>query len=144
MVCLSDFGGAAGGATAYVPFSHMVGASPGALGVDLMRPPDGLEVVGVAAPKGSLLVWTDKTWHGAFPRRPEAPARVDLLLFHCHASVLPEEAYAGTVSDALLRRHGAVFARLMGLRTFNGWGAEGPTARLAARRSRLERLGVAG
>ena len=76
MLCLSDFEGEAGGATAFVPYSHKVGAGPWR--PDLTTPSSRGDVgaEAVVAPAGSLLVWSEATWHGAFPRRMEEGERV--------------------------------------------------------------------
>lgn len=48
----------------------------------------------------------------------------------------------GQVDDEMLTRNGAAFARLMGVTTFQGWGAEGPGEKLRAQAERMERLGL--
>ena len=60
MFALSDFDGAAGGATAFLPASHRSGRTPGDI-TNLSELP-GVEAV--STPAGSLLVWSEKTWHG--------------------------------------------------------------------------------
>ena len=115
---------------------------------------------------GSLMVWSEKTWHGAFPLQPRSaarlpaevdteqqaapplpgaeadPYRIDLLFFHCNPAMITEEDYRRTVSDDLLARHGPDFATLMGQRVYANWGRGGPTETLSANRERLQRLGV--
>jgi hypothetical protein len=94
MFCLSDFQGEVGGATAFVPFSHRIGAGPWR---DELTDPAAVGAEAINAPAGSLLVWSEATWHGAFPRLEPEGERVDLLFYHVLSSMLTEETYRETV-----------------------------------------------
>ena len=87
-----------------------------------VRDPPGLHVV--EAPAGSLAVWPGNTWHGAVPR--SAPGlRVNLILYFCNKWLRPQEAYRECLSQAILDRNDAQFARMVGSEIYYGWGPEG-------------------
>ena len=107
------------GALAVVPGSHRLARQP--------MPGEGIDqAVPVEAEVGSLILWHGGTWHGAF-RRTNPGIRLNVTSYHCHRALKTQEKYQRHVSDEVLARRGARFARIMGADDPMGWGAEGPS-----------------
>ena len=69
----------------------------------------------VEAPFGSMIIWGDHTWHGAFPRQTEG-LRLMLLGTFCRPHMQTQEPFRQTVTQAALDRNPLRFARLMDVR----------------------------
>ena len=109
------------GALAMVPGSHRLARQP--------LPDEGVDdAVPVEAEVGSLVLWHGGTWHGAF-RRTTPGIRLNLTCYHCHRSLKTQERYQSAVTDEMLARRGARFARLLGADDSMGWGKDGPDYR---------------
>ncbi len=106
------------GAIAMVPGSHRLARQPLA--------DEGLDdAVPVEAEVGSLILWHGGTWHGGF-RRTTPGIRLNLTCYHCHRSLKTQEQYQSSVTDKMLARRNARFARILGADDPMGWGAKGP------------------
>jgi hypothetical protein len=106
------------GPICFVPGSHKLYRHPGPGEGDDQR------VAGVA-PRGSLIVFTGNTWHGAFARR--APGlRASILMQFVRPQIRTFEPYREDAPQELIDRHGPRFARLMGRHINHGWRIEGP------------------
>jgi len=113
------------GAIAMVPGSHRLSRQP--------KPGEGVEdAVPIEAPVGSLIFWHGNTWHGAFPKTTDG-LRLNLTTYFCNRHMKTQERYQGSVPPAMLARHGARFARLLGADDAYGWDQAGPDFAGAAR-----------
>ena len=69
----------------------------------------------IEAPKGSLIVWGDHTWHGSYPRRSEG-LRLMFLATFCRTHMQTQEPFRSTVTQDALDRNPIRFAQLMDVR----------------------------
>ncbi len=116
-----------GGALAMVPGSHRYHRQPSAFENKLAGNERNPHVIPIEVPAGTAIVWHGNQWHGSFPRKMPG-LRVNLSMYFCRQYMAPQELYAGSVPDDLLKRHGrnSRMAQLLGLNAFNGWRDEGP------------------
>ena len=82
--CLTDYT-KADGALAYVPGSHKSNADPN-------------HPFAAEGPVGSVIIWPESTWHGAFPKQTKG-LRLNAVAYYRHASVLPQENMKVTMRD---------------------------------------------
>lgn len=69
----------------------------------------------IEAPKGSLIVWGDHTWHGSCPRRNDG-LRLMFLATFCRPHMQTQEPFRTTVTQDVLDRNPIRFAQLMDVR----------------------------
>ena len=79
------------GALAYVPGSHLENKHP-------HLPDDAQRAIAVEAPRGSCILFSGKTWHGAFPKQTPG-LRLCAVTYYRHASVLPQENMRVSMAD---------------------------------------------
>lgn len=79
------------GALAYVPKSHLENKHP-----DL--PNDAARAVAAEAPKGSCILFSGKTWHGAYPKQTPG-LRLCAVTYYRHESILPQEIMRISMAD---------------------------------------------
>ena len=79
------------GALAYVPKSHLENKHP-----DL--PADAARAVPAEAPRGSCILFSGKTWHGAFPKQTPG-LRLCAVTYYRHESILPQELMRISMAD---------------------------------------------
>ena len=124
-----------GGATVYVPGSHL-----------LRRNPVGLEgedrMVAVEAPRGSLVVWGGNAWHGSLPRT-QPGLRAGLAWAISRPFMAQQEPFQLDVSEEILARNSTRFGVLMGQTFPTGWRAEGPERLMASRAQAAARRAAA-
>jgi hypothetical protein len=115
-----------GGATVYVPGSHLLRRNPlGLEGEDRLVP--------IEAPRGTLAVWGGNTWHGSLPRTKPG-LRFGLAWAFSRPFMAAQEPFQLDVTEEILARNSARFGVLMGQTYPTGWRTEGPE-RLMARRA---------
>ena len=104
---LSDYS-LADGALGFVPGSHRWRRWPSSeeaeYWTDRCHP--------VEAPFGSMIIWGDHTWHGAFPRQTDG-LRLMMLGTYCRAHMQTQEPFRQTVTQQALDRNPRRFGRLM-------------------------------
>lgn len=84
---------------------------------------DALVAPAIAKP-GSLIVFTGNTWHCTYPKVTEAP-RAHIATAFCRNYINPAEDYSD-IDPAIIEKHGEDLARLVGAKSWQGYGAEGP------------------
>ena len=77
-----------------------------------------LEVLEV--PKGSVIAWHGRLWHGALPRTTEGQ-RVTLVMPFVRDHVQTQELYWATATPEMVERNPARFATLIGLTSRTPW-----------------------
>jgi hypothetical protein len=75
----------------------------------------------VEAPAGSMIIWGDHTWHGAYPKTTEG-LRLMILGMYNRPHMQTQEAYRQTVTNEALARNPKRFARLMNVYNAMPWG----------------------
>ena len=104
---LSDYS-LADGALGFVPGSHRWRRWPSSeeaeYWTDRCHP--------VEAPFGSMIIWGDHTWHGAFPRQTDG-LRLMMLGTYCRAHMQTQEPFRQTVTQQALDRNPRRFGRMM-------------------------------
>lgn len=108
---LTDYSHAKG-SVCFVPGSHHQLRAP--------RPGEGDdERIPVDAAAGSLIVWTGRTWHGAFART-EPGLRVNLLMPFFRPHLRTQENYREQVSPELVEKYPGL-STMLGMRIGYGW-----------------------
>jgi ectoine hydroxylase-related dioxygenase (phytanoyl-CoA dioxygenase family) len=76
---------------------------------------------------GDAVVWHSNTWHGGW-RRELPGVRMNLSTYMCRQHMLPQERRGDERYPEVFERYKDEprFARLLGLKTYNGWREEGP------------------
>ena len=75
----------------------------------------------ISAPAGSMAIWGDHTWHGAYPKQSDG-LRLTIVGMYNRPHMQTQEAYRETVTDEALARNPARFARLMNVFNPMPWG----------------------
>lgn len=78
--------------------------------------------VPVEAPKGSMVIWGNHTWHGSYPKKTPG-LRMTLQCEYMRRRRQPEEAYRDTVTQEALDRNPVRFAGLMDIYSLFPFGA---------------------
>ena len=78
--------------------------------------------VPVHAPKGSMVIWGNHTWHGSYPKKTSG-LRMTLQCEYMRRRRQPEEAYRETVTQEALDRNPVRFAGLMDIYSLFPFGA---------------------
>jgi ectoine hydroxylase-related dioxygenase (phytanoyl-CoA dioxygenase family) len=124
-LCLTDYREDSGGLVV-VPGSHKYGHRP-AEGVGSR---DGVKII---APRGSAILFSGNTWHGAGPRA-EPGLRLTISMLYARLYMRPQEDYRGAFGpDELARFPG--LSRLIGEELPTGWRSLGEAADMVARRA---------
>ncbi|MBX3511665.1 MAG: phytanoyl-CoA dioxygenase family protein [Hyphomonadaceae bacterium] len=84
---------------------------------------DALVAPAIAKP-GSLIVFTGNTWHCTYPKTTDTP-RAHIATAFCRNYINPAEDYSD-MPAATVEKYGAEFARLIGAKSWQGYGEEGP------------------
>jgi ectoine hydroxylase-related dioxygenase (phytanoyl-CoA dioxygenase family) len=134
------------GALIMVPRSHYKNRQPtahenwtagGETMVQVMdRNPNDLDTIDWQCPAGGVtmninpgdaVIWHSNTWHGGW-RRELPGVRMNLAVYMCRQHMLPQERRGEDRYPEVFERYKDEprFARLMGLKTYNGWREEGP------------------
>lgn len=80
------------------------------------------KAVAVEAPKGSMVIWGNHTWHGSYPKKTPG-LRMTLQCEYMRRRLQPEEAYRETVTQEALDRNPVRFAGLMNVYSLFPFGA---------------------
>lgn len=80
------------------------------------------KAVAVEAPKGSMVIWGNHTWHGSYPKKTQG-LRMTLQCEYMRRRLQPEEAYRETVTQEALDRNPVRFAGLMNVYSLFPFGA---------------------
>ena len=82
----------------------------------------------VEAPFGSMIIWGDHTWHGAYPRQTQG-LRLMMLGTFCRAHMQTQEPFRQTATQEALDRNPLRFARLMDVQGAFPFGKSPPRPR---------------
>lgn len=97
------------GALAVVPGSHLERRRPNAA----LKEGD-INAIPVETPAGSLIVWNNNLWHGAFPRKVPG-LQLKLNIYMVRPYMLPVEDYRASVSEAVLASNPERLRTLLGV-----------------------------
>ena len=91
------------GSIAFVPGSHKLGRGP-VNGEEVVGEGGNPDAIAVEAPRGSLIVWHGKTWHGAYNRQTEG-LRIVIPILFARPYMRTEEDLMGHVPQETLDRN---------------------------------------